>query len=108
MKHALKPRAFVAMETLLATIGMLGLLMTVSVAVARQQRATRELAATRAAVRTAEDTLALLQIRQPAPAGITIVDLPDPAPAGRKWVQVTAASEGRHATLVGLAPGGAR
>ena len=102
-------RAFVVMDTLLSILAISILLMLVTMAVVKQARATRELAASREALRACEETLARLQARMPPPAdAVQATDLPAPAPDGLKWVQVTATRQGHHATLTGLVPGGAQ
>jgi type II secretory pathway pseudopilin PulG len=79
---------------------------------ARQQRASQQLANFRAAARVAEDALSDLQIDRPprlsAPGrDVQVVRVPaDSAPPGRAWVEVRATVGGRSASLLGLVPDG--
>ncbi|HUO10255.1 MAG TPA: hypothetical protein VM008_18255 [Phycisphaerae bacterium] len=99
-----RPRAFLVMDVLcgitLATI----LLMVLTAAVVKQNKAQRQLAQHRTASRTAEAALLALQSGQPLPqnAGIKLEKLPTPAPAGRTWIRLTLTEQNASAQLVGL------
>jgi hypothetical protein len=101
------PRAFLVMDVIwgitLATV----LLMVLTAAVVKQNKAQQRLAQHRTASRDAEAALLALQSGQPLPqtAAVKLEKLPDPAPAGRTWVRLTVTEpnvEGASAQLVGL------
>jgi hypothetical protein len=83
----------------LTLVAMLGAVLMVLAN--RHARATRELGATRAAVRMAEAALMEMQGGRPAPASVRVRRL-TPAAEGAVWVEVTAAVEGREVALIGL------
>ena len=70
----------------------------------RHSRASRELAATRAALRLAEAALADMQAGKPPPQGLQVRRLTTPSGAAGVWVEATASIDGQPATLIGLVP----
>lgn len=98
----------------LFAIGIIAILtVALTQSVTQQRRAQERLAASRSAVRLAEQALVALQAGQPAPAppqGTTLEVRPAPearaAPAGWRWVTVHVRHAGRIGELTGLAPAG--
>jgi hypothetical protein len=100
------PRAFLVMDVIwgitLATL----LLMVLTAAVVKQNKAEARLAQHRTATRDAEAALLALQSGQPLPqvADVKLEKLPDPAPTGRTWVRLTLTEQNAEGStqLVGL------
>ena len=106
-------RGFILHDTVMGLILVSTLILVLASAGGYHVRGVRQLAQTRDALYVAEGTLANLRAGL-APGGLPgavtreIVALDTVSPvAGRCWVRVTAASHGRHATLIGLVPAAA-
>jgi len=86
------------------------LIIVLSVAMTRQQRASRALAERRVAIRAAEAALSRMQTGQSFPEGLfdahlTLQTLPDRStPAGYQWVRIEAKVNRQQSDLIGLVP----
>jgi type II secretory pathway pseudopilin PulG len=101
---------FMFIDVLMAIIILGVLVLVLTVAMARQQRASKAMADKRQAIRVAEMTLAALHTGHQPPtaegAGIKIHDATGGAPqAGRHWVEVETIVGTQHSFLTGLVPG---
>lgn len=109
-------RAWVFIDTLAAMVLMSLLMVMLSIAIGSFKKADARLADVRNASQLAEEALTCLQAGSPLPPPlarkieIERIDEPAPrmqAPATRRtssWARVTARSNGRSASLVGLIP----
>ncbi len=105
----MKRRGFVMADILLglAIVGLLAIGLTV--VLNRQERASQILADSRDATRLAERAVTALQSGRPLPPDDAqqqtgVRRLPDPAPTGQAWVEVSARVRGREVSLVALIP----
>jgi hypothetical protein len=99
------------MDLIVALAMAMTLLIMITMSVGRLQRAERQFADARAAMRTLEATLLQMQAGQAADAlaPLTVEALADPAPAGKHWVRLClttgpTATGGTRLNLVGLVP----
>lgn len=100
-------RAFLALDATLALIVLAVLLAAIAGVVNRQHKATLKLADERSATRLAERALLAMQSDLPAPAPdegtVAVTRLPDAAPAGFQWVEISAKVGQTESHLTGLA-----
>jgi type II secretory pathway pseudopilin PulG len=101
-KHQKAPRGILVMDVVWGILLAMALLMAMTVAVVKQSRAERQLSATRAASRTAEEALLALETGQRVPPGTTVEKIAADAPRGRAWVRVKVSGHGAAGELVGL------
>ncbi len=104
-----RARGFFTTDALVGLLIVAARAAALGVGAGRQRRATTRLADTREAVHLAGRALVALQIGKPVPADeagarIVVQTLPDPAPHGQRWVEVSATVRDRSSSLVGLAP----
>lgn len=95
-------RGLMVLDVVWGIVLATALLMALTVAVVKQDKAQLQRARARAASRAAEDALLALQAHQPLPPGATVEHLADAAPAGHTWIRVHVTTDGRPASLVGL------
>ena len=102
-------RGFFSTDALVGLLIVAALAAALAVGAGRARRAALRLADTREAMHLAERALVALQFDKAVPADapdarIVVQTLPDPAPAGQRWVEVSATVRDRSSSLIGLAP----
>jgi len=104
-----RSRGFFTVDVITGLILVAALAAALAVAAGRQRRAITRLADSRAALHFAERAIASLQTGAALPdpgadEKIVVESLTDEAPAGQRWVRVTATVRERSFDLVGLVP----
>ena len=98
-------RAFFVMEAVLGLVLLVVLATALAVVSNRHARVSSRLAASRAAVRSAEQALAEMKLSQRPAASVTIKPVAfDSHVKNKAWVEVTAENDGQRASLFGLVP----
>ena len=104
-----RARGFFTTDALVGLLIVAALSAALAVGAGRHRRATLRLDDTREASHLAERALVALQTGRPVPAHVAdarlvVQTLPDPAPVGHRWVEVSATVRDRSSSLIGLAP----
>ena len=104
-----RSRGFFTVDVITGLILVAALAAALAVAAGQQRRAVTRLGDSRAAVHLAERAIASLQTGTPIPdpsadEKVVVEPLTDEAPAGQRWVRVTATVRERSFDLVGLVP----
>lgn len=103
-------RGIMLLDAMIA-LGIVAILILVlSIAMARQQRASRALAEHRRAIRAAEAAMMRMQAGQDLPDNLFDVQLSqqplasNTAPAGYHWIHIEAKADHQQSDLIGLVP----
>ena len=104
-----RAQGFFTTDALVGLLIVAALAAALAVGAGQHRRATTRLADAREALHVAERALVALQCGKPVPpdaddARVVVQTLPDVAPAGQRWVDVSVTVRERSSSLVGLAP----